>query len=104
MKIRAGYRIALNCPNPTPILLKLSVCAERRGDLITPDDVRVSGGVPTDHIVDEFGNRVTRLNAPAGTTVFESDFLISDTGAPDIQNWAARQVPIGDLPAAALPA
>ena len=102
MKIRAGYRIALECPNPTPMLLKLSVCAERRGDLITPDDVRAQG-IHTDHILDEFGNRVTRLNAPVGLTVFESDFLICDPGTPDVQNWAARQVPIGDLPPEALP-
>jgi hypothetical protein len=36
--------LALDCPQDTPILLKLSVCPERRGDLITPDDVHVSNG------------------------------------------------------------
>jgi transglutaminase-like putative cysteine protease len=103
MKIRAGYRIALHCPHPTPMLLKLSVCAERRGDLLAPDDVTVSGGVPTCDCVDEFGNRVTRLNAPAGITVFTSDFVIADSGAADLENWTARQVPVGDLPPDALP-
>ncbi|THD57474.1 transglutaminase family protein [Phenylobacterium sp.] len=103
MKIRAGYRIALECPYPTPMLLKLSVRPERLGDLLTPDDVQASGGVPVARCADEFGNRVTRLVAPAGTTVFASDFLIADSGAPDVQNWAARQVPVGDLPPEALP-
>ena len=103
MKIRAGYRIALNCPTPTPMLLKLSVCAERRNDLLTPDDPQVSGGIATASFVDEFGNRVTRLDAPAGLTVLSSDFLIADTGAPDAQDWSARQIPVGDLPPEALP-
>ncbi len=84
------------------MLLKLSVCAERRGDLITSDQAQVSRGVPTWEQVDEFANRVTRLVAPAGLNVFTSDFLIAGSGAPDVQNWAARQVPVGDLPPEAL--
>ena len=45
---------------------------------------------------------MTRLVAPAGLNVFTSDFLIAGSGAPDVQNWAARQVPVGDLPPEAL--
>ena len=103
MIIRAGYRIAFDCPAPTPMLLKLSVCQERRGDLLTSDRVHVSGGLPTSQHIDEFGNLVTRLDAPAGPVEFSADFLIADSGQPDVQNWSARQIPVGDLPPEALP-
>jgi transglutaminase-like putative cysteine protease len=103
MKIRAGYRIAFDCPMDTPFLLKLKVHPDRRADLLTPDDVQVSSGGSAQTLTDEFGNLVTRLVAPAGRVEFTSDFLITASNAPDIQNWAARQVPVGDLPAEALP-
>jgi hypothetical protein len=35
--VRAGYEIAYDCPQPTPMILALSVHPSRRRDLITPD-------------------------------------------------------------------
>ena len=103
MKIRAGYRISFDCPNPTPMLLKLSVHPDRRADLLSSDALRVGTVSALRQHTDEFGNIVTRLMAPAGPITFSADFEIADTGAPDIQNWSARQVPVADLPAEALP-
>jgi len=103
MKIRAGYRIAFNCLNPMPITLKLSVHPDRRADLITPDTVDTSVPALLRQTVDEFGNLVTRVRAPAGAIIFSSEFIIADSGAPDVQNLSAAQIPVEELPDEALP-
>ncbi|WP_091743284.1 transglutaminase-like domain-containing protein [Phenylobacterium immobile] len=103
MKIHAGYQIAFDCLQPMPILLKLSVHPDRRGDLLSPDEVRASVPAPISQLTDEFGNLVTRVSAPAGQIVLSSRFIIEDSGEPDRQNWDARQIPVEDLPAEAIP-
>ena len=37
MKIRAGYEISYDCPQPTPMILQLSVHPSRTPDLLTWD-------------------------------------------------------------------
>eukprot|EP01041_Mallomonas_annulata_P017155 gene17155-35501_t len=37
MRIRSGYEITYDCPQPTPMVLMLSLRAERLADLETPD-------------------------------------------------------------------
>jgi transglutaminase-like putative cysteine protease len=103
MKIRAGYTISFNCLNEMPINLKLSVHPDRRGDLITPDTMRTSVPAAVDQVIDEFGNLVTRVKAPAGSITFRSEFEIADSGALDRANTFARQLEIEDLPADTLP-
>jgi hypothetical protein len=39
--VRAGYEISYDCPQPTPMILALSVHPSRRRDLITPDRLLV---------------------------------------------------------------
>jgi hypothetical protein len=36
MKIRAGYEISYTCPQPTPMILMLSVHPSRAPDLLSP--------------------------------------------------------------------
>ena len=103
MKIRAGYKLSFECMAPMPIILKLSVHPDRRPDLITPDALRLSVAAPFRQIQDEFGNLATRVKAPAGHITFSSEFVIQDSGAPDLQNPNARQVAVADLPDEALP-
>jgi transglutaminase-like putative cysteine protease len=103
MQIQAGYRIAFDCAQPMPILLKLSVHPDRRHDLIVPDILETSVSARVTQHTDEFGNLVTRVRAPAGPIVLSSRFIIKDSGEPDRQNWDARQVPVEDLPAETLP-
>jgi transglutaminase-like putative cysteine protease len=79
-------------------LLKLSVHPDRRGDLVTRDELRVSVDAPLGRHEDEFGNLVTMVLAPEGPISFSSDFVIEDTGLPDTQNLNAGQLPIEDLP------
>ena len=37
MQIRAGYEISYECPQPTPMILQLSVHSSRAHDVITSD-------------------------------------------------------------------
>ena len=46
MKIRAGYEISYDCPQPTPMILTLSVHPSRVPDLLTPDRMRLDPPLP----------------------------------------------------------
>jgi transglutaminase-like putative cysteine protease len=98
MRIRAGYEIAYECPQPTPMLLLLSVHPSRRHDLITPDLLTTEPTVAATQYVDAFGNIATRLVAPAGRISFQSSFVVADTGLHDPVVPDARQHPIEQLP------
>lgn len=102
MRIRAGYEIAYECPGPTPMVLMLSVRPERAEDLETPDTLVCRPRVPLRHYVDAFGNRCTRVVAPPGRIVFETEFVIHDSGLPDEVALDAQQQPVEAVPHAVL--
>ncbi|HUO21529.1 MAG TPA: transglutaminase family protein [Caulobacteraceae bacterium] len=103
MKIRCGYRISFNCLNPTPVNLKLHVHPDRVRDLVTVDDMQTSPQAVVRQCMDEFGNLITRVHAPAGPITFSSDFVVQDSGLPDRQNPEAEQVLVENLPPETLP-
>ena len=98
MLIRCGYDIAFECTAPTPLLLMLHTRPERIGDLQAPEKFAVDPEVPFRTYHDLFGNMCTRLVAPAGVTHLTNDFLIRDSGLPDIVPVGARQAEIDELP------
>ena len=56
MKIHAGYEISYDCPQPTPMIVTLSVHPSRRQDLLTSDRLRLSPDIPTTEYEDLYGN------------------------------------------------
>jgi transglutaminase-like putative cysteine protease len=98
MQISVGYEIAYDCPHPTPMLLMLHIHASRDLDIVKPDTLRTDPEVPVAVYMDGFGNRVTRIVAPAGRTTITADAVVRDTGLPDVIRADARQVPVQDLP------
>jgi transglutaminase-like putative cysteine protease len=98
MKIQAGYQIAYECPQPTPMLLMLHVHPSRAPDLITPDNIRFHPPIEHRQYRDGFGNICTRVLAPAGRLEISTDFLIQDTGMPDLVVPDAAQKPVEQLP------
>ena len=98
MKIRAGYRIAYDCAQPTPMILTLSVHPSRRSDLITPDRLTVHPFVPVTEYCDGFGNVCQVLRAPQGRLTLSSDFVIADSGEADNSAPLASQIPLDTLP------
>jgi transglutaminase-like putative cysteine protease len=98
MRIRAGYEITYECPQPTPMLLLLNVHASRSGDLETPDVVRTAPQIPITRYHDGFGNLCSRLVLPAGRTVLSADFVVRDSGETDPVSPDAIQHPVENLP------
>ena len=98
MIIRAGYAIAFECSAVTPMILHLNIHPSRQADLRSPDEVRTAPHCPTEAYLDLFGNRVTRVEAPAGLIAFHNDFTIEDSGAPDEAPEDAPLTPVGKLP------
>ena len=98
MQIRAGYDIEYECPQPTPMLLVLSIHPSRFADLSTPYTIEFDPPIPASNYTDAYGNTCTRITAPAGRVRIFADFQIGDTGLPDVVAPEAQQMPIENLP------
>jgi transglutaminase-like putative cysteine protease len=98
VQIRAGYDIAFQCFQETPMTLMLSVHPSRSKDLLSPHEIRFSNGVQGHDYLDMFGNTCTRIVAPPGLLEIRNDFLIADSGLPDVVAPHSRQLPIDKLP------
>ncbi len=98
MKIRAGYEIRYDCPQPTPMILELSVHPSRVPDLLTPDRIRLDPVVPVTEYHDGFGNLCHVICAPEGGLTIASDLLVRDTGDPDEVALQAAQHSLETLP------
>src|SRR5271166_412907 len=102
MLIEAGFDIAFDCPAQTPMLLQLNIHPSRDADLLTPDRIASDPPLPMRDYLDLFGNRVTRVEVPAGPVTFSNRFVIQDSGEPDETLPDVRTTPIADLPDDAL--
>ena len=98
MKIRAGYEIAYDCPQPTPMILALSVHPSRGLDLLTPDEMRIEPNVQATEYRDGFGNICHFIHAPAGRMTLSSSVLVYDSGEPDDVASGAPQHSLETLP------
>ncbi|MFZ0836785.1 MAG: transglutaminase family protein, partial [Xanthobacteraceae bacterium] len=98
MKIRAGYEISYDCPQPTPMILTLSVHPSRIADLLTWDRMRLDPPVPVNTYHDSFGNFCHVIRAPAGRLTMSTDFLMQDSGQPDVISPRAEQHELEQLP------
>jgi transglutaminase-like putative cysteine protease len=102
MQIRVGFEMAYQCPQPTPMILALSIHYSRASDLVRPDILVSTPSVPVNAYRDSFGNWCSVLVAPAGRFVLSTDALIRDSGALDVTAQAAAQVPVERLPESSL--
>ncbi len=98
MKIHAGYVIAFDCPQPTPMLLQLGIHPSRTADLLTPNVIHFDPPTAMRSYEDRFGNCCTRIVAPAGHLEISTAFDIYDSGEPDKAVLDAVEHPVQDLP------
>jgi transglutaminase-like putative cysteine protease len=98
VEIRAGYDIAFQCFQDTPMTLMLSIEPAREKDLLSEHHIQFSPNLTPRNYVDMFGNTCTRIIAPPGLIEIRNDFLISDSGMPDEVAPDAQQIEVGDLP------
>ena len=66
MKIRAGYEISYDCPQPTPMILQLSVHPSRIPDLLTWDRHADRSAHPRQHLSRQFRQFLPRDPRPRG--------------------------------------
>jgi transglutaminase-like putative cysteine protease len=99
MRIRAGYDLVYEHPQPTPMVLVVSIVPERFADLETAHQIRFEPDIIPENYTDSFGNICTRVLAPAGQIRITNEFTICDSGVPDVANEEARQLPVDELPA-----
>jgi transglutaminase-like putative cysteine protease len=101
--IRIGYELIFDAPAPVPMLLMLSVHPSREPTLRRPDRLRTEPEVPRADYIDGFGNRCTRIVAPAGRLRLWADGVVEDSGEPDAVRPEAAQHPVEELPPEVLP-
>ncbi len=102
MKLRVGYELQYDFPQPTPIISMLNIHVSRVSDLTMPDRMVISPAVPISRHRDEFGNWCSRFIAPTGRMIISAETVVRDTGRPDPVASNAQQVPVEDLPEEAL--
>ena len=102
MHLRVGYEFVHECPQPTPMILMVTIHSSRASDLIVPDLLVTDPPVSVTGYRDSFGNWCSRLVAPAGQIRLSAEALVADTGEPDPVVPSAQQHPVEDLPAETL--
>jgi len=98
VQIRFGYELTYAFPQSTPMILMLRVHPTRTSDLLRADDMSTAPSVSVQDYVDGFGNRCTRLTAPAGRLVISADALIADNGLPEPSDPDAVEWDVANLP------
>jgi transglutaminase-like putative cysteine protease len=98
MKIRVGYELIYDFPQPTPMILTLNIHYTRASDIVIPDFLTTDPRVPVTAYRDGFGNWCTRIVAPKGRIRIASSGVVRDTGLPDEVAPSAGQHPVEDLP------
>jgi len=102
MQLRVGFEMTYQCPQPTPMILALSIHYSRASDLVRPDHLVTSPAVPVTAYRDLFGNWCSRLVAPAGHLTLSTDAWVNDSGAPDLVVPGALRTPVEFLPESTL--
>jgi transglutaminase-like putative cysteine protease len=102
MKIRVGYEMVYEFPQPTPMILVLGIHWSRASDIILPDHLTTDPALPVTPYRDGFGNWCSRLVAPAGRLRLSGDGIVRDDGLPDTVVPFAHQQDVQDLPAETL--
>lgn len=104
MHIRYGYRIDVLCDAPTPVITMLDVHPERRVDISTPCEPRVTAFLTGNEQTvirvyqDKFGNICRRILASPGGITIEAEGIIHDSGFPDMADVSADANPPDELP------
>lgn len=98
MQIRVGYEFIYDFPQPTPMILTVSIHFSRASDIVTPDHLTTSPSVPVTAYRDGFGNWCSRIVAPSGRFHITGNGVVRDSGLLDPIVPSAQQHAVKDLP------
>jgi transglutaminase-like putative cysteine protease len=98
MKTRVAYEFVYSLPQPTPMILMVTIHYSRASDIIVPDLLTTEPPVNVTTFRDGFGNLCSRIVAPAGQIHIKSHSLVRDSGLLDPVVPFAQQHAVQDLP------
>ena len=98
MKLRVGYELQYEFPQPTPLIAMLNIHFSRVADLAAPDHIVIIPSVPISCYRDGFGNWCSRILAPAGNVRLSTDAVVTDSGQLDPVVPGAGQIAVEKLP------
>src|SRR6201993_472808 len=99
MKIRVGFEMIYDFPQPTPLIAVVGTHFTRASDIILPDHLTISASAPITPYRAAFGTWCCRVVAPAGRVRLAADGTVRDSGLPDVFVPSASQHAVEDLPA-----
>jgi transglutaminase-like putative cysteine protease len=98
MQLRTGYELIYSFPQPTPIILVVTIHDSRSSDLVIRDRLVAEPAIPISSYRDVFGNRCHRVLAPPGRLRLSTDAQVRDNGRLDEIVADAGQDSVHDLP------
>jgi len=98
MKLRIGYDLVYECPQPTPMLLMLNTHYSRVEDVLVPDLLVTDPPVAVTQYRDSFGNLCGRLVAPPGRIALSTTALLEVPAEFEAPGPYGYQHPVEDLP------
>jgi transglutaminase-like putative cysteine protease len=98
MRIRVGYEFIYSLPQPTPMILTVSIHYSRASDIVIPDYLTTDPPVPISAYRDVYGSWCSRIVAPPGRIRIKGTGEVRDTGIPDVVVPSAQQQAVRDLP------
>ena len=103
MQIRYGFDVALDLAQPTTILTMMDVHSEARCGVAEESQLELAPVMPAERFVDDSGNVVRRLSAPAGAASLRLQGVFRSNGRQDEVDTAAEAASVSELPPDALP-
>jgi transglutaminase-like putative cysteine protease len=103
MQIRYGFDIALELAQPATILAMMDVHSDFRRCVAAETELELAPRIAAERYVDDDGNIVRRLLAPAGPVSLRLQGVFRTDGREDEVDTAAEAVAASDLPPDTLP-
>jgi hypothetical protein len=82
IKIRIGYELLYDFPQPTPMIMVLGTHFSRASDIVVPDFLTTTPRVTIAPYRDAFGNWCSRMVAPAGRVRLYGDGVVRVRACP----------------------
>ncbi|OUL85462.1 transglutaminase-like domain-containing protein [Paraburkholderia hospita] len=98
MKLRVGYELVYECPQPTPMMLMLNTHYSRVQDVLAADLLAVDPPVPITQYRDGFGNLCSRIVALQGRISLSTTALLNISDQPETLEPFGQQHPVEELP------
>lgn len=98
MFLHLGFDIRFRLVSPTPMVLVLHTHPSREQMLCLPDRLETEPGLPIREYFDGFGNRCSRIVAPAGDLRISGETVVSDSGLHEPTIEGLRLHPVEELP------